>query len=268
MKFSIFNFQFSILFSAFLLAGCVTKPWFPPDPEAGRQIARWIATPTEKDPRAGFQCWVWLPTHYASQDKNKTWPLLLFLHGSGECGDNIDKVKIHGPPRILAQPGNRADWPFITVSPQAPRMWFDTAQLLALIDVLEREYRVDPRRIYATGLSMGAYDTWALAAAAPQRFAAIAPVCGAGDPANAPLLVDTPVWAFHGDADKNVPHTGPVPIRRGPNDMGSSTLVEAIKKAGGKKAKLTLYPGVGHDAWTLTYNDPEFATWLLSNKRK
>ncbi len=241
-----------------LLAGCVTqREWIPPDAEAGRQIARWIATPNDEDPKAGFQCWMYLPTHYASRNENEMWPLLLFLHGSGECGDDLNKVRAFGgPPKLLAQPGAKRDWPFITVSPQSARGFYKPPQLSALLDALEREYRVDPKRIYVTGLSMGGIGTWALALYEPERFAAIAPISGGGDVKQAAKLVDLPVWAFHGDADKNV------------NVRANINMIKAIQTAGGKKAKLTIYPGVNHDAWTRTYNDPALYTWLLSNRRK
>ncbi|MCL1887549.1 MAG: phospholipase [Kiritimatiellaeota bacterium] len=248
-------------------AGCATSSnaWFPPDPEAGRQIARWVAAPTEEDPSAGFQCWVYLPTHYASQDETRVWPLLLFLHGSGENGDNIDKVRGYGLPRILSEPDRvPKNWPFITVSPQSPRMWFKPAQLVALLDTLGREYRVDAKRVYATGLSMGGIGAWELGAFAPGRLAAIAPICGAGRPGDAARLVNLPVWAFHGADDKNVRPSGP--FNMGPvQGVGSATMVEAIQHAGGKKAKITLYPDAGHNVWDRVYGDPALYKWLLSH---
>jgi len=251
-----------------LLSGCAThREWHLPDPEAGRQIARWIATPTEEDPRAGFQCWVYLPTHYSSQDEKQTWPLLLFLHGSGEIGNDINKVRGFGLPRILAQDGGRKNWPFITVSPQSSSMWFKPAQLNALLDAVEREYRVDTTRVYVTGLSMGGVGTWELAAFAPQRFAAVAPVCGAGKPSHAARLATLPVWAFHGADDKNVPPSGPFNMGAF-QGVGSASMVEAIKNAGGTKARLTLYPGVAHNAWDRAYGEAALYRWLLSNTRK
>ena len=242
---------------ALLLAGCATqREWFPPDPEAGRQIARWVATSAEENPHGGFKCLVYLPTYYSSQNEKQKWPLLFYLHGSPDCGDDVDKIKRGGIARLLAQPVSRKDWPFITVSPLSPAGWFKPAELSALLDALEREYNVDTERIYVTGLSMGGFGTWAWAAHEPQRFAAVAPVAGRGDPSQAARLVDLPVWAFHGDADGNV------------KPSGSINMVEAIKKAGGTKAKLTLYPGVGHNSWDRTYGDPAFYKWLLSNTRK
>ena len=249
-----------------LLAGCATqKAWLPPDPGAGRQIARWVAMPTEEDPRAGFQCWVYLPSRYSSQDEKTKWPLLLFLHGSGECGEDIMKVRNVGIARMLANPdGIPKNWPFITVSPQAPRMWFDPEKLLALLDALEREYSVDVKRVYATGLSMGGIGAWELAALAPERFAAVAPVCGAGRPAHAARLVNLPVWAFHGADDKNVPPSGPFNMG-GFQGVGSMSMVEAVQKAGGVQTKLTVYPDSGHTIWDRTYSDPMFYKWLLSH---
>jgi len=260
--------HFCTLLSLLLLAaGCVSQraAWFPPHPEAGRQIARWVGTPTEENPRAGFQCWVYLPTHYTPLDETKKWPLLLFLHGSGECGDDIGKVRNYAIPRMLAQPGGAPkNWPFITVSPQSPRMWFQPGQLLALLDTMEREYSVDTRRVYVTGLSMGGIGAWELAASAPERFAAVAPVCGAGRPAHAARLAKLPVWAFHGADDTSVPPSGPFNMG-GFQGVGSVSMVEAIKHAGGTRAKATVYPDTGHNMWDRAYSDPMLYKWLLSH---
>jgi predicted peptidase len=118
-----------------------------------------------------------------------------------------------------------------------------------------RKYRIDKDRVYLTGLSMGGYGTWALAAAHPEKFAAIAPICGGGNPAEAAKLARLPIWVFHGAKDPTVP------IER------SKEMVEAIKAAGGD-AKFTIYPEAGHDSWTETYNNPELYQWLLAQKRK
>ena len=240
------------------LTGCVTqREWFPPDAEAGRQIARWVTAPTEENPRAGFQCWVYLPKYYSSDDVQTSYPLLVFLHGSGESGTDLEKVRRYGgPPKILTTPDAKPDWPFITVSPQSPAGFWKPHELLALIGQLEKEYRVDSKRIYITGLSMGGIGTWYLALHAPERFAAIAPICGWGEPKEAAKLVNLPVWAFHGDKDKNVP------VQR------SIDMVEAIVNAGGTKAQLMIFEGAEHDVWTRTYAHPALYKWLLSNKLK
>lgn len=190
------------------------------------------------------------PKGYAEKDK---WPLLLFLHGAGERGDNLDLVKVHGPPKLIAA---GKEFPFIVVSPQCPkdRNW-ESLELIALIDEVSKTHKVDPDRIYVTGLSMGGFGTWRLAATYPERIAAIAPVCGGGEAFWARSFAHIPCWAFHGAKD------GAVPLDR------SQTIVDALKNSGGSP-KLTIYPEAGHDSWTETYNNPELYTWLLEQKRQ
>lgn len=193
-----------------------------------------------------------LPEGYEEQDK---WPLLLFLHGAGERGTEIDKVKVHGPPKLLA---SGREFPFIVVSPQCPESrWWEPVSLTALLDDIEKKYKVDQDRIYITGLSMGGFGTWALAAHSPNRFAAIAPVCGGGDRTVIPYMIGdrVPIWCFHGAKD-NV-----VPLSR------SQELIDGLKKAG-VETKFTIYPEAGHDSWTETYNNDELYQWLLQHKRK
>ncbi len=190
-----------------------------------------------------------LPANYNSSAQS--WPLVLFLHGSGESGSDLSKVKTHGPPKVVDAKG---PFPFILVSPQSNGRGWNPEALNALLDAVMKEYRVDPDRVYLTGLSMGGYGTWALAAAHPEKFAAIAPICGGGNPADAPKLAKLPIWVFHGAKDNTVP------LKR------SEEMVEAIKAAGGNP-KFTVYPEAGHDSWTVTYDNPEFYTWLLAQKR-
>ena len=180
-------------------------------------------------------------------------PLVLFLHGAGERGDDLERVKVHGLPKIAAQGG---DFPFIVVSPQCPaNTWWSNDLLKALIDEIVKRYPIDQSRIYATGLSMGGFGTWNLACEYPDLFAAIAPICGGGTPFMASRLKDTPVWAFHGRKD-NV-----VPVKC------SKEMVDAVKRAGGD-AKLTVYPKADHDSWSRTYDNPELYKWLLSHAKK
>ena len=192
---------------------------------------------------------LFLPQGY--EKSNTRWPLMLFLHGSGESGTNVAKVKKHGPPNyVQSNPG----FPFILVSPQSPGHGWNNATLMALLDDVSKTYRVDPRRIYLTGLSMGGFGTWSLAAAHPERFAAIVPVCGGGNPADAPKLAALPIWAFHGAKDPTVP------VQR------SREMVAAARAAGGN-VKYTEYPEAQHDCWTETYSNPELYKWLLAQKR-
>ena len=180
------------------------------------------------------------------------WPLMLFLHGAGESGTNLDKLKILGPPKIVE---TRPDFPFVLVSPQTAREGWNPDTLNALLDEVLRKYRVDKDRVYVTGASMGGSGTWRLAAAHPERFAAIVPVCGRGDPADAAKLARLPIWVFHGAKD---------PVVR---IASEKAMVEAIEAAGGN-VKFTIYPDAGHNIWTETYNNPELYEWLLKQKRR
>jgi predicted peptidase len=140
-------------------------------------------------------------------------------------------------------------------SPQAPENGgWDVATLDALLDELLRHLPVDPDRVYLTGLSMGGHGTWAWAIEKPRRFAAIAPVSGIGDEDRVCVLRDLPVWAFHGERDDVV------------SLKEEQAAVDALRACGGN-VRFTVYPGVGHDAWTATYADPELYRWLLGQRR-
>jgi len=195
---------------------------------------------------------LFLPDGYGQ--KRQRWPLVLFLHGAGERGDDLELVKKHGPPKLIEQ---GKGFPFIIVSPQCPasRWWPEqTDVLMALLDEVTEEYDVDTSRVYLTGLSMGGFGTWSLATRYPERFAAVAPICGGGAPYLAERFKDLPVWAFHGAKD-NV-----VPLHE------SRRMVDAINAKGGN-AKLTVYPHAYHDSWTATYNNQNLYDWFLSHRR-
>lgn len=193
---------------------------------------------------------LYLPDNYQERD---AWPLLLFLHGSGERGDDLELVKKHGPPKLI-EAGKQ--FPFIVVSPQCPknRRW-EPIELVALLDDLEAEHKVDSQRIYVTGLSMGGFGTWELASYAPDRLAAIAPICGGGEKYWARQFSRLPVWAFHGAKDTAVP-----PER-------SQRMIDELKKLGAEP-KLTIYPEAGHDSWTESYENPQLYEWLLEQQIK
>lgn len=197
-----------------------------------------------------IQYLLYLPDDY--KNSKTEWPLILFLHGAGERGDDLNKVKIHGPPKLIDK-GKK--FQFIIISPQCPEnQWWSIETLDVLLKEVTKHYRVDKNRIYVTGLSMGGYGTWSMAIKYPNRFSAIAPVCGGGDPNNAQLLKDLPIWVFHGEKDNTVPF------------QRSQDMVDALKKAGGI-VKFTKYPEAGHDSWTATYNNPALYDWFLSQKR-
>lgn len=182
--------------------------------------------------------------------------MLVFLHGSGERGNDLEKVKVHGPPKLIAQ---GRPMPFVVLSPQCPSNTdWDSETLFALIKQVVSRYRVDEKRVYLTGLSMGGAATWDLAMAYPDYFAAIAPICGPVNrnyPAMATKLKDLPVWAFHGAMDDVVPVSGAAAMIKRLQDLG-------------KPARIVIYPDANHDSWTITYEDPELYKWLLEQARK
>ncbi len=191
-----------------------------------------------------------LPKDYYEDDRKR--PLLMHLHGVGERGDNLSKLKRDGLPLIVEKDNS---FPFILVSPQCPEgMVWEVESLNALLSEVIGKYRVDPDRIYLTGSSMGGSGAWKLAAAHPDRFAAVIPICGKGDPATAERFKDLPVWAFHGKKDHTVPLST------------SQEMVAAIQAIGGN-AKLTIYSNVGHESWMQTYENREVFDWLLTKIR-
>ena len=192
---------------------------------------------------------LYLPKDYDSKDK---WPLMIFLHGSGERGSNLELVKRNGPPKLVEE---GKDFPFVIISPQCPNgtRW-KTEPLLALLDEAVKDYKIDTNRIYITGLSMGGNGTWKLANEISNRLAAIIPVCGWGDPFTICEIGDLPVWVFHGEKDPIVP------IKK------AQDMVDALKFCKGN-VQFTVYPDAGHDSWTETYNNPEVYKWLLEHTR-
>ena len=191
-----------------------------------------------------------LPAEYEKQADQK-WPLVLFLHGSGERGDDLEKVKVHGPPKLASE---GKDLPYVLVSPQCPTgsRW-NSQELAKLVDAVANTHRVDPQRLYVTGLSMGGGGTWSLITAYPGKFAAAIPICGRGDLAAAEKLAKLPIRVFVGGKDSERTVTN------------CQEMTAALKKAGGD-AELKLYPDLPHDCWTVTYDNPEVWKWLLAQK--
>jgi len=195
---------------------------------------------------------LYLPKDY-EKDKIGLWPVILFLHGAGERGDDLGILGRIALPMVLDE---RDDFPFIVISPQCPKnQRWSTEFLSTLLDDIIARYRVDTDRIYLTGLSMGGYGTWDLAIEYPDRFAACAPVCGGGNPHLVSRVKDVPIWIFHGELDTSVP------VIRG------KEMFEALTKIGGN-VKATFYPGRGHDCWHETYNDPVLYEWFLQHSRQ
>jgi predicted peptidase len=212
---------------------------------------------------------VYLPRSF---DPAQRWPLVLFLHGSGESGtDGVRQLSQGLGPAILADPQR---WPAIVLFPQKPT---DTAEweqhedaVIALLDAAHSRFPVDPSRVYLTGLSQGGHGAWVLGARHARTWAAVVPICGyaaarRGDPGLpapyrgtaaqlASALVGIPVWAFHGEADDTVP------VRQ------TRVMVEALRAAGGDP-RITLFPGVGHDSWDPAYHDEALPRWLFAQRR-
>lgn len=191
----------------------------------------------------------------------KKWPLMIFLHGAGERGTDINKVTVHGPPKIAK---TNPEFPFVLISPQcASGQRWEKDKVMALLDHAISKYNVDTNRIYLTGISMGGYGTWDIASTYPERFAAIVPICGGGQTIDLKLssrekrkaFENLGIWAFTGAKDQVVPVEE------------SQRMVDAFKSAGAKDVQFTIYPEANHDSWTETYNNPKVFEWFLKHTR-
>jgi predicted peptidase len=209
---------------------------------------------------------LWVPPAY---DPGREWPLILFLHGQAESGtDGKSMVAVGLGPAVRSRP---REWPFLILFPQKPTLgseWEEHEKGVMKMLARSRElYRVDPSRLYLTGLSGGGHGAWVLGARHPELWAAIAPVCGYGpSPFLNPLafrgpagrlaapLSKTPVWAFHGQADRVLPAER------------TREMVAALRRAGGNP-KLTIYPRVGHKAWDRAYREEGLAAWFLAHRK-
>jgi predicted peptidase len=193
---------------------------------------------------------LYVPPAYARGASHR-WPLILFLHGSEQRGDD---PRVLQDMALLAVAEKIRDFPFITIIPQCPSNTLWPPRILkSVLDSVESVLRVDSKHVYLTGFSMGGYGTWQTAAAYPRTFAAIAPLCGMSDLPDAPLLARIPVWAFHGAEDVNVPVSE------------SRAMIDALRQSGGD-ARLTVYPHLAHDCWTTTYGDSRLYTWFLAHE--
>ena len=189
-------------------------------------------------------------------DTNEKYPLVIFLHGAGERGDDLDVAMRHGYMKHVRESGK--EYPFICIAPQCPngKYWgCYTESLLAFIDEMCAELPVDKDRIYLTGLSMGGTGTWMLAMAAPDKFAAIAPICGSGIYWHGTILAKMPIFMYHGDCDDIVPY------------YESANMLRAINRHGNKNARLKTCYGYGHNAWDVAYSDDELIEWLLAQHK-
>jgi len=209
----------------------------------------------------------------AAVEPGKKYPVVLFLHGAGECGTD-NRLQLLYLPAQLSQPDWREKYPCYLIAPQCrpDKQWVNVPwgdvesaplgepsdQLQAALGMLRQvleDLPVDRNRVYLTGLSMGGFGCWDLAARQPELFAAVAPICGGGDEAQAARLASLPIWAFHGADDDAVPV---VRTRR---------MIEAVRAAGGEPRYSEL-EGVGHNSWTPAYSDPAgLIPWMFEQNR-
>ena len=204
--------------------------------------------------KLGYKYFLTLPDGY-STDKTKKWPLLVFLHGAGERGDDLNLLKKHGPPKLI---GAGKKFEAIVVCPQVPvgESW-NPHGVKAFVDEVKNSKRVDESRIYLTGISMGGVGTFDTIAAYPDVFAAAIPICGGAgvNVVKFTALKDMPIWIFHGDKDTAVPVEY------------SQSAMRWFERNKAPNVKLTVYPGVPHDSWTQTYDDPEVWKWLFEQRK-
>ena len=190
-----------------------------------------------------------LPDNYDTQSE---WPAMLFLHGSGEVGSDASVLRTLGPSGYAE---GLSSFPFIVISPQLDGwQWWDAAELDQLLDHVVRYYRVDQDRVAVTGMSLGGYGSWSLAAAYPYRFSCVVPVAGGGDPSTACSIAHLPAWVFHGAQDSVVPLSE------------AQAMVNALEGCGGAPL-LTVYPDIGHPSWTPTYVNASLYQWMSTQVR-
>lgn len=198
--------------------------------------------------------WLFVPHDYRD---DRECPVILFLHGAGELeGRGSPPVDVGIGPAIKKREGT---FPFLVVIPQALKQSWqagspDANRALSILDAVCNDYKTDKKRIYLTGLSLGGYGTWSLATANPDRWAAIAPICGGGSPKDVANSKHVPCWCFHGDADTVVPV------------QGSRAMIDAFRKAGGEP-RYTEYPGVGHRCWDRAYGTPDLFDFFLQQRK-
>ncbi len=233
-----------------MLAAFVVSSWLPAQQDAAATPTGFLSE-TVHIGTTDYPYVLYVPRNYTPEQR---WPLILFLHGAGECGnDGMLQVAVGLAPAMMKA---TAEWPFLVLMPQKPdrrSAWEDHDEaLMAMLKKTQHDYAVDERQQFLTGLSQGGHGTWVLGAKHKDLWAAIAPVCGYANATEiAPALTQMPIWCFHGDADKAVPV------------QQSKDLTAAVQQAGGH-AELTIYAGVGHNSWEKAYGEAGLADWFLA----
>jgi predicted peptidase len=240
----------SIILAALTLLTAVPLP-------AGEKAEHGFLNKVYKSADGDFKYVVYVPEEYKG---DTAYPVILFLHGAGERGtDGLKQASVGLGKAIRDKIKKKEAFPFIAVFPQSVKSWTagapDAKHALAILDEVEKTFKTDKSQVYLTGLSLGGFGTWSIAAAHPDRWAAIVPVCGGGNPKTVEKIKDIPCWCFHGDADTAVR------VKR------SREMIEALKSAGASP-RYDEYPGVGHNSWDNAYGTAELYTWMLKQKRK
>jgi len=201
-----------------------------------------------------LQYYLYYPENYEKEPAVPL-PLLLFLHGGGESGDSLAILKKNGPPKLLAE---GKQFPFLVLAPQNPhkKKWWNIRAIVQLLDTIVANNNVDPNRIYLTGLSRGGNAAWELAVQYPEKFAAMAVVCGMAPlPYASWINKKMPIWVFHGTEDKSIPFSE------------SETMVNALKRMG-YDVTFTIYEGVGHDSWVQAYTTDALYEWFMQQRKE
>jgi predicted peptidase len=199
-----------------------------------------------------LQYYLYFPKDY-EEKQNRSFPLLLFLHGGGESGDSLPALTKNGPPKMLVE---GKQFPFLVLAPQNPhkKQWWNVRAVMQLLDTIVAHNRVDPKRIYLTGLSRGGSAAWELAVQYPDRFAAMAVVCGMTPvPYASWINKKMPIWVFHGTEDNSIPFSE------------SEEMVNELKRIG-YDVTFTVYEGVGHDSWIQAYQTEALYDWFMKQQ--
>lgn len=235
------SFYFPIILCASLIQGCSAQTNLIEDEVETVSIEK-------------LRYYLYYPERYENKKEGK-FGLLLFLHGGGDAGDSLSRIKSSGPPKLIAQ---GKQFPFLILAPQNPfeKKWWNTRAVMQLLDTIVENNRVDKKRIYLTGLSRGGGAAWELAVQYPKKFAAMAVVCGMSPlPYAAWIDKKMPIWVFHGEEDKSIPISE------------SEEMVNRLKGMG-YDVQFTRYKGVGHNSWVKAYNTEELYEWFMAQERE
>ena len=230
-------------FSIFLFQSCAAQP-----------KTHLVEATSETVIKEKLDYYLYFPQDYDNSPQKK-FPILLFLHGGGESGDTLGALKKNGPPKLIVQ---GKQFPFLILAPQNPhqKKWWNTRAVNQLLDSIVENNRVDKERIYLTGLSRGGGAAWEMAVQYPDKFAALAVVCGMAPlPYAAWIDKNMPIWVFHGEKDKSIPISE------------SENMVNKLKQMG-YDVQFTRYPNVGHDSWVQAYATEELYEWFVNQRRK